>query len=313
MTLQTYDQQTVTSTNAFLLGELERLDPTLHMPLSNITWGRDIDLREDVTIADETSSFTNTDFAAVGGENTSGKNLVGDNTTEIPGINIDTHKKNSNLYLWAMTLGYSVVELEKCVQLGRPIDTQKYEGLKLKHQMDTDEMVYLGDKQLGEYGLVNNPNVKLHNSTQSFEGAEAKQILDTINDFISEVWKQSGYAVCPERLLLPGKQYSLLTQPVTEAGSMSILEYVSTQCVSNGVNGKPLEILPLKWLEGRWTGGEARMVAYTRDKRYVRFPMVPLGRTPLEHRGLMQMTTYYGKLGVVEFVYPETLGYADGI
>ena len=55
------------------------------------------------------------------------------------------------------------------------------------------------------------------------------------------------------------------------------------------------------------------MVAYTKDPTYVRFPMVPLTRTPLEYRGVYQLTTYYGKLGEVEFVYPETVGYAAGI
>ena len=55
----TYDQRTIDGTGAFLIGELERLDQTLHMPLVSTTWSRDIDLREDVTVADETSSFTN--------------------------------------------------------------------------------------------------------------------------------------------------------------------------------------------------------------------------------------------------------------
>lgn len=55
------------------------------------------------------------------------------------------------------------------------------------------------------------------------------------------------------------------------------------------------------------------MVAYTKDKQYVRFPMVPLQHTELERRGLWQATTYYGALGEVEFVYPETVAYADGV
>ena len=49
----TFDRRTIDSSGAFLVGELERLDKTLHAPLSSVTWGRDIDLREDVTIADE--------------------------------------------------------------------------------------------------------------------------------------------------------------------------------------------------------------------------------------------------------------------
>jgi len=40
----TYDKYTIDSTGAFLIGELERLDQTLHEPLYNVTWGRDIDL-----------------------------------------------------------------------------------------------------------------------------------------------------------------------------------------------------------------------------------------------------------------------------
>ena len=45
----TYDQATVDSTGAFLVNELERLDPMMHEPLASVTWQRDIDLREDVT------------------------------------------------------------------------------------------------------------------------------------------------------------------------------------------------------------------------------------------------------------------------
>jgi len=45
----------------------------------------------------------------------------------------------------------------------------------------------------------------------------------------------------------------------------------------------------------------------------VGYPLVPLQRTPLEYRSIYHITTYFGRLGVVEFVYPETVYYADGI
>ena len=44
----TFDQATVDSSGAFLIGELERLDQTLNLPLVGYTWTRDIQLREDV-------------------------------------------------------------------------------------------------------------------------------------------------------------------------------------------------------------------------------------------------------------------------
>jgi hypothetical protein len=59
-------QRTLTydSTGAFLVGELERLDQTLHMPLAAVTWSRDIDLRGDVSMADDVSSSRSRTSAA---------------------------------------------------------------------------------------------------------------------------------------------------------------------------------------------------------------------------------------------------------
>ena len=54
-------------------------------------------------------------------------------------------------------------------------------------------------------------------------------------------------------------------------------------------------------------------MAYTKEQDKVRFPMVPLQRTPLEYRDIRQLTSYFGRLGVVEVVYPELIGYRDGI
>ena len=73
MPLHTFDRATVDSTGAFLIGELERLDQELNMPLVGYTWSRDIELREDVSIADDISSFTNTELAASGTPNPNGK------------------------------------------------------------------------------------------------------------------------------------------------------------------------------------------------------------------------------------------------
>lgn len=69
----TVDRATIDSTGAFVVGELERMDQTLNMPLVSVKWARDMPLRSDISIADEVSSFTNTDFSSVGGPNPMGK------------------------------------------------------------------------------------------------------------------------------------------------------------------------------------------------------------------------------------------------
>jgi hypothetical protein len=311
--VKTYDQRTIDAAGAFIVGELERLDRTLHLPLVNTTWGRDIDLRSDVSLADEVSSFTNSSFAAPGGINPTGKNWVHGSATEIPGIALDIRKSAVPMRLWGMALFWTLVELARAEQVGRPLDAQKYEGMKIKYGMDVDEMVYVGDADLGASGLLNSPKIAPENAPGAWDDADPVDILNSINEIINQGWENSAHAVCPARLLLPPRQYSMLTRPVTAAGSKSILTYVAEECVANGLNGRPLEIAPVKWLKGRGTGGADRAVAYTKNELFVRFPLVPLQHTPVEYRGLAQITTYFGTLGEVEFVYPETVAYMDGI
>lgn len=318
--LMTFDARTIDSTGAFLIGELERLDQTLHAPLVAVTWSRDIDLREDVSIADESSSFTNSAFAAAGGTNPNGKAWIGKDSNAIAGMQLDIAKTANPLFLWGMQLGYTIPELESAIRLGRPIDVQKYEGMQLKHQMDIDEMVYIGDTDLGKYGLFNHSSVTSGAVTAGATGdtlwtsKTPDEILADVNALIQSTWAASGYAVCPGELRLPPAQFAyLVSQKVSTAGNVSILTFLEDNSISLRVNGKKLNIQPVKWLTGRGAAGADRMVAYTKDKNRVRYPMVPLQRTPLEYRGIHQLTTYFGRLGCLEVVYAETIQYADGI
>jgi len=310
----TFDQATVDSSGAFLIHELERLDQTLNLPLTSQTWSRDIQLREDVSIADEISSFTNTTFAAAGTPNANGKNWISPLATAIAGVNVDIEKKGFPLELWGMELGWTVIELNAAAQVGRPIDTQKYDGMQLKWNMDTDEQVYIGDSAKGAKGLLNLPQVTPTNATKTWATSTADEIRASINQVLSNAWARSAYSKVPEDLLIPPEQYSFIASTiVSSAGNQSLLTYLETNTIAYHQNGKPLNIRPVKWMKGRGVGGTDRMVAYTNDKKFVRFPMVPLQSVPIQYRGLYQLVTYYGKLGAVEPVYPETLNYMDGI
>lgn len=329
----THDGRTVDSTGAFLVGELERLDQTLHEPLAAVSWGRDIDLREDVTIADEVSSFTLSTYGSQGSMGTgngigNGKAWIGKNTDQISGVGLDIAKIPHQLRPWGLEIKYTILELESAAKLGRPIDQQKYEGLQLKYQMDVDEQVYIGDTSMGDTGLVNNTLVtnvnNLPNGASGFATWASKspdEILADVNAMLTSVWTASAWAVMPERLLLPPTQFGLIsTMKVSLAGNISVLKYIQENSLLTTSGKGKLEIYPLKWLIGSGAGGTVgtagtidRAVVYTKDRKRVRFPMTLLQRTPLQYDSIYQKTTYFGRLGVVEVVYPETLGYFDGL
>lgn len=322
----TYDRMTLDSTGAFLVGELERLDQTLHEPLVSVTWTRDIDLREDVSIADESSSFTNSSFAAAGGIGGNDINFIGKDSNAISGIALDIGKTSSPLYLWGMEISYTIPELLSAQKMGRPVDDQKFAAMKLKYQMDIDQMVYIGSTTVNKTGLANNASVTSGFVEVGAAGSTewttktADEILEDVNTMLNACWSAAGFAICPSKLLLPPAQFSyIVSQKVSDAGNISILKFLQENSISLAINGKALDIQPCKWLTGRGTAAGSpavatdRMICYTQDKVRVRYPLVPIQRTPLEYRSIYHLTTYFGRLGVVEFVYPETVYYADGI
>lgn len=330
---KTYDGlRTVDSSGAFMVGELERLDQTLHMPLAAVSWSRDIDLREDVSIADEQSSFTLTSFGSAGnlGAGNSimnGKAWIGKSTDQIGGVSVDTGKYPQPLTPWGLELKYTVLELESAAKMGRPIDDQKYEALKLKHQMDVDEMVYVGDSNINVTGLVNSTFVANVSNVPNGAAASPKwanktpaEILADLNAMITSAWAASGWAVMPSNILIPPTQYGYIsTQTVSTAGNVSILRYLLDNNIVKASGKGEISIQPAKWLVGAGVGGTLgtpgtdRMVAYTKQKQFVRYPMTLLARTPIQYDSIFHKSTYYCRLGVTEVVYPETFAYRDGI
>ena len=331
--VQTYDGKTVDSTGAFLVGELERLDMTMHEPLASVTWGRDIDLRDDVTIADEVSSFTLSSFGSAGslGQGNgigNGKAWIGKTTNQMTGVGTDIAKIPHQLHPWGVELKYDILELESAARLGRPVDQQKYEGMTLKHQMDIDEQVYIGDTSIAATGLVNNTLVtNVSNVVNGASGSTtwakktADEILTDVNTMLTSVWQASAWAVMPDRLLLPPAQYGYIsTTKVSQAGNISILKYILENNLLTSTRSAKLDILPVKWCIGSGVGGTIgttgtvdRAVVYTKDKKRVRYPMTLLQRTPVQYDSIYHKTTYFCRLGEVEVVYPETLGYFDGL
>ncbi|KLU14344.1 MULTISPECIES: DUF2184 domain-containing protein [Xenorhabdus] len=310
----TFDQRTIDSSGAFLIGELERLDQTVNLPLVQYTYSRDIQYREDVTIADDMATWTNTQFAAAGSINPNGKNWVAGNSTALAGISVNIERDGHPLTLWGMELGWTIIELNAAQQVGRPIDSQKHDGMTLKWNMDVDEQVYVGDASLGLQGMLNQKRANLSNARKPWAQSTPDEIRESINQLLSDAWAHSAYTMVPTDLLIPPEQYALLSSIiVSTAGNQSLLTYLQTNTIAYHQNGTPLNIRAVKWAKGAGVAGKDRAIAYTNDKKFIRFPMVPLQSIPIQYRGLYQMVTYYGKLGAVELVYRETLNYMDGI
>ena len=312
--------KTFDSTLAYYVNQLDNLDKKLYEPLFSVTWGRDIKLRSGITMANESTSFIRSTIGAVGTQNATGKPWISPNTTTLPGVSINGERVVLPLRLLGQEVSYSSVELERSQLLGQPIDAQKFNALNTIYQMATDEMIYVGDSAVGAEGLVNSTLVTSGSVPNGTGGSPLwvnktpDEILKDVNDMVTAAWQASGFSVCPDKLLLPPAQFAYISsQKISTAGNVSILTFLEDNSISLRVNGRKLDIQPLKWLTGRGAAGADRMVAYTNDEERVRFPMVPIRRETPYYLGIKFNAPYIWAFGEVEFVYPETAVYRDGI
>jgi hypothetical protein len=340
--VKTRDGKVHDTSGAFMVGELERLDQTMHQPLSSISWDRDIPVRDDVTLGDEVTSFTQSTFGTPSGAGTGSaigqkRSFIGKKSTAVPEMEIDINKQTLPLLPWGEGVAYSLPELASAAQTGRPIDSQKIDALNREHQLQTDAQAYLGWTENSTYGLINNTNVITPTNFPNGAGGHSQwgpvganaakapgEILTDLATLAYTPWAASGFAVRPNRILLDPNNFNYISvTPATTAGSKSILAYF-LESYNADTNSEPLRILPLKWLTGAGAGGTLlqqgttnRAISYHKfagdwKQSYVRFPMTMLQRTPVQFDGLWHKLYYWGRMGAVEFVYPETVAYMDG-
>jgi hypothetical protein len=339
--IKTFDKATkgskfVDTSGGFLIGELERLDQTIHLPLNTNTWDRDLDIRTDITVADEVSSYTLSTFGLPAGTPSSAlpgdkRSVISTVSTAVPEIAVDTAIVKNPLIPWGQGFAYSMHELASSVQVGRPVDVQKIEALGRDYQMQMDAQAYMGWTGNGTYGLVNSAQVTPTNlpaGASTYTAWSKKTPAEILTDLANMTyipWVASGFAVRPNRILIDPANFNLISiMPVTTAGSKSILQYfLESYNAEEGVT--PLRVLPLKWCIGTGVGGTRlaansinRAVVYTKTsgdwkQAFVRYPVVPFQRTPVQYDGLFHKGYYWGRLGTTEITYPETVALFDGL
>ena len=318
MALITPAQAVADASGAWWINLLERFDPVIHQPLNSVTWGRDITLRTDVSFADESTSYATSTYTASG----SGGDVdfSGANDTSLQGVDVDMEKTTTPLMIWIRQIGFSNIEEARANRLN--IVQERMNAMNIKYQTDVDRMVYVGSNRQKMHGLVNSPKVfnlaPVATGAGGFTAASKKtsdEVLHDINELLKSVWQFSGMAFPPSKLLVSPTLYShLVSRRLESFGNISLLKFVQENSLCLSQNGMELDIQPVKWLAGAGAAGTDRMVAYTNEANRVRYPLVPLQRISApEYRGIHTLQAYQAMMGGVEFIYPETIGYRDGL
>ena len=280
----TMDSGATASAMAFLVGELEKRAPHLLEPLTSTTWPRDIAVAMGGGWVENVSAY-NVGYSDAGaGENGLGRGQ----TNEIPIIGVNTAKDLWDVFTFLRLVHVPLVDQNLLRTAGRSLDEMMTKGLHLTYDKTVDENVYVGFAALGTTGIVNNANVMVSSVPVGARGSTtwatktADEILDDINAIMTETWTNSEYDLqgMANHILLTPVNYGLLvTRKVSEAGNMSLLNYILENNIGRN-QGVDLSIFPCRWLIGMGLGGTDRMVAYANNRDTIEFDMtVPLQRT----------------------------------
>ena len=313
----TLDQRTIDSAGAFLEGQLEKLDTRINMPLQMTTFDRDFALRQDFNPGLDVLSYTKNTYASTGGNGAFGNNFTGKSVNAAGSVQLDIQKVANNLTPWVQRFEYSAMELASSQETGQPVDFAKTLAVVNGHKLAVDQTAYIGDASItGWTGLYNDAFVLANQYTVSantWASATPAQILADVNGLIASVVNNAGFAACPNVLLISPSDASILKQPVTAAGSISIGEFIKANNLARDY-GQELEIRICKWSQYIHDFGgssKSRVVAYNDSDEFIQFPYLNPIRSATTPIGATYIVDYYSKFGMLELRYPETVAYLD--
>ena len=312
-----------TSLLAFFINQLELWDPMLHNPLFSVSWGRDIELRPGISIDLASTSFQQNTWGVAGSENALGLPLLARNGNQLQEISLNGAKVTSPIHLAGMKVSYTAAELKMSQRIGTPIDVQKFSALNSFYQMSTDQVVYVGSDEMGQQGLLNNTNPAILVESSPANGTSGStywvdktpaQIVADFNQLINDTWAQSGYSVTPNKIGIPPEIYSYLqATPMSTTATISILNYLFQNNLHTNISGQPLSIVPMKWIVNQGASSKQRMIAYNQSIDFLRFVMAPVQSLQAYPLDASYFRPYIWAWGALELIYPETIGYMDGI
>jgi len=314
------DRKFASDAYAFLQKQLEKVDSKILEPLSSTLWPRDMPVKTGGGFV-ESVSTVNVTYATTGKGDAG---LLFNEANDIPTMQAEYGKDITPVFNWANSMRISYIDKKKFENIALNLEDALNKGIHKAFDKFCDDNVFLGFTKVNTTGLINNPNITRvaaapHTSggtDTKWEEKDADDILADINDALVAVWSSNDMAEdgLPNHILIPAEQYgSIVTRKVGVTGDKSILTYIKENNIATQ-QGKDLVISPNKYCKAAGQSGADRMVVYINEEGRVRFHQTaPLHRANTQNIDLAFKTHYVAQVSAVEFLYPTTVRYVDGI
>ncbi|MCP4090826.1 MAG: DUF2184 domain-containing protein [Gammaproteobacteria bacterium] len=308
MQKMTYDAATGL---AFLLSQLTAIESKMYeKQYKAITYNQIIPISNEAGEWAESVTYMYMDGAAVA-------EFVGTKSLNVPIAEIGTEKITVPVELGATGYEYSDEELRQAQYLNRALPELKANTARRAFEELAQRVAMTGDATHDLPGFINNVNVTAATVVDPGSGTEwvnktPNEIIFDVNDFMGDVFVDTLQVERPDTLLLPTSQWNYIAgTPRSNESDTTILQWL----IGNSPYlSSEADVMPVPELTGAGAGGTDRMMCYTKDidKIVMHIPM-PLRFNEPQRKGRGYEISGEFKLGGIEFRFPGSSRYADGI
>jgi hypothetical protein len=308
------DQYTIDAATglSFLLTALTAIESKMYeKKYKDITYNKIIPVSMEAGEWAESVTYFYMDGAAVA-------EFVGTKSLNVPIAEIGTEKITVAVELGATGYEYSDEELRQAIHLGRPLPQLKANVSRRAYEEHAQRVGMVGDSTRNLPGFINNTNVTAATVINGAGGnpewttKTPNEIIFDVNDFMGDIFVDTLQVEKPDTLLLPTAQWNYIAgTPRSDQSDTTILQWL---VANSPYLSSEADVVPTSELAGAGAGATDRMMAYTKDidKVVMHMPM-PLKYTEPQRLGRGFQVPGEYKMGGVEFRYPGSARYADGI
>jgi len=172
-----------------------------------------------------------------------------------------------------------------------------------------DRIAALGDVPSGIKGLLKHDQVPVISATAAWSTLSATQLVAELHRLEDSIWSTTLEQMTADTLILPTAQRQLIRRTYM---SLDNSQTVEQRFLQNAAFIKNIESWHRASTAG--PGGVPRAMAYKRDPAVLQIALpVPLRQLPPQPRNLALLNPMFSKIGGVEFYYPKSALYMDGI
>jgi len=299
----------MTTPLSYFEAELTRLDTDVIKPVLQFTWERDISV-VPLNMSDRFFAFDEVSYTAVDKK----ISWANPNDTELPAVGVKYSRSATGTQMWAQLIRHNVHELQDAIALKRNLSGDLFEALNAKYQSDMNQLVYLGDAEVGAQGLLNSTKVTNIDGTGSggviplwTSSVTNDTILSDLQTIFNDMYDKTR--VAPNKILLPLSRWSVLSNRKYNEYGMTLINFIETMSPMANLAGG-LSIKVCHDCVGAAGGGKDRLVMYRDDVKGAVLPASGLQSLPAEQRIFHVFKPYYMNAGQVTFKRPEVFRYA---